>query len=89
LNNLKESLSLILEDNYGKVYNIKKEEVNSITSAFAVMNISQINYGKFRHLNQNTEENQEQTTEEESTLESVSMKLEEIVEELREMLEKK
>jgi hypothetical protein len=51
------------------------------------MNINQINYGKFRHIN-NTEENQEHTTEEESTLESVSIKLEEIVEELREMLEK-
>jgi hypothetical protein len=51
------------------------------------MNINQINYGKFRHIN-NTEENQEHTTEEESTLESVSIKLEEIAEELREMLEK-
>jgi hypothetical protein len=52
------------------------------------MNISQINYGRFRHLNQNTEENQEQTTEEESILNSVSTKLEEIAEELREILEK-
>ncbi|MBX0313167.1 MAG: hypothetical protein JHC31_15625 [Sulfurihydrogenibium sp.] len=88
LKDLKESLNLILDDSYGKIYNIKKEEIDSITSAFTTMNISQINYGKFRHLNQNTEENQEQTTEEESTLDSVSMKLEEIVEELKEMLEK-
>ena len=86
LNNLKESLKLLLDNNHGKIYNIKKEEIDSITSAFTVMNINQINYGKFRHIN-NTE-NQEHATEEESTLESVSIKLEEIVEELREMLEK-
>ena len=87
LNNLKESLNLILDDNYGKIYNIKKEEIDSITSAYTIMNINQINYGKFRHLNQNTEENQEQSTEE-SVLESVSTKLEEIAEELREIIEK-
>jgi len=84
---LKESLNLILDDNYGKIYNIKKEEIDNITSAYTIMNINQINYGKFRHINQNTEEDQEQTTEE-STLESVSTKLEEITEELREMIEK-
>lgn len=88
VNNLKESLNLILDDNYGKIYNIKKEEIDSITSAFTIMNINQINYGKFKHINQNAEENQEQTTEEQSTLESASIKLEEIVEELREMIKR-
>jgi hypothetical protein len=92
LSNLKESLNLILDDNHGKIYNkiynIKKEEINNITSAFTVMNINQINYGKFRYINQNTEENQEQTTEEESLLDSVSVKLEEIVEGLKEIIEK-
>jgi hypothetical protein len=87
LNNLKESLKLVLDNNHGEIYSIKKEEIDSITSAFAVMNINQINYGKFRHIN-NTEENQEQATEEQSTLESASIKLEEIVEELREMIQK-
>jgi hypothetical protein len=87
LNNLKESLNLILDDNYGKIYNIKKEEIDSITSAYTTMNINQINYGKFRHPNQNTEENQEQSTEE-SVLDLVSTKLEEIAEELREIIEK-
>jgi hypothetical protein len=88
LDNLKEALPLILDDNYGKIYNIKKEEIDNITSAFTIMNISQINYGRFRHLNQKTEENQEQSTEEESFLESITVKLEEIVEELKELLEK-
>jgi len=87
LNQLKESLNLILDNNFGKIYNIKKEEIDSITSAYTIMNINQINYGKFRYLNQNTEENQEQATEE-SVLDSVSTKLEEIAEELRNMIEK-
>jgi len=52
------------------------------------MNINQINYGKFKHIEQNTEENQDQNTEEESLLDLVSTKLEEIAEELREMTEK-
>jgi hypothetical protein len=88
LDNLKESLNLIISNDYGKIYNTKKEEIDKITSAFTIANINQINYGKFRYINQNTEENQEQTTEEESFLESITVKLEEIVEELKEMLEK-
>jgi len=87
LNNLKESLKLI-DGNYGKIYNIKKEEIDNIISAYTIMNINQINYGKFKHIEQNTEENQDQNTEEESLLDLVSTKLEEIAEELREMTEK-